>query len=343
MDRFRLTIAKNIIIFIAFTISGCNAFFSVPTRTPAPTFTKTPDSTYTPITLRSSISTYTLLFLQTISLTHTPTTLPASTGGGGKIVFSHPVEGGKYTDTYLYDFSLGKEIPLIIGSKMYVFSYSWSPDNKQIAFQDGSDLSGDRLMIVDVETGITQTLTYPTTYRNFDPSWSPDGKRIAFDSDRDNPGKDFHIFIMNVDGSNPNRLTNFNSGSPNWSPDGKKIVFGGSLGGSSGIFEININGTNLEQLTDFGDRPIWSADGKKIVFHSYTGGGDFFADDGIYIMNADGSNRMKIAEYGIDPCWSPDGSLIAFSSDRIYIMDADGNNVRVLPTILNAFYFSWSH
>ena len=37
------------------------------------------------------------------------------------------------------------------------------------------------------------------------PAWSPDGKGIAFASDRDG---NWEIYLMNTDGSNPQRLTN---------------------------------------------------------------------------------------------------------------------------------------
>ncbi|MFL5434279.1 MAG: TolB family protein, partial [Myxococcales bacterium] len=56
------------------------------------------------------------------------------------------------------------------------------------------------------------------------PSVSPDGRKIAFMSDRDG---DIEIYVMNLDGSNPTRLTRSpgRDAHPEWSPDGRKIYF----------------------------------------------------------------------------------------------------------------------
>ena len=60
---------------------------------------------------------------------------------------------------------------------------------------------------------------------SFDPAWSPRGDKIAFVSTE--TGND-ELYVMNVDGTNPQRLT-FNSWEwdkhPTWSPDGSKIIF----------------------------------------------------------------------------------------------------------------------
>ena len=44
---------------------------------------------------------------------------------------------------------------------------------------------------------------------NLAPAWSPDGSQIAFMSNRDGNRE---IYVMDVDGSNPVRLTNYGAG-----------------------------------------------------------------------------------------------------------------------------------
>jgi TolB protein len=69
-------------------------------------------------------------------------------------------------------------------------------------------------------------LTHNTAVTDLDPAWSPDGKQIAFV--RSQPTRiNFDIYVMNADGSNPERLTRSPDGefAPTWSPDGKQIAF----------------------------------------------------------------------------------------------------------------------
>src|SRR5262249_31619598 len=59
-----------------------------------------------------------------------------------------------------------------------------------------------------------------------DPALSPDGKKIAFCSLRESQYS--QIYVMNVDGSEPKRLTNYDAGDacgPAWSHDGKRIAY----------------------------------------------------------------------------------------------------------------------
>ena len=117
---------------------------------------------------------------------------------------------------------------------------------------------------------------------------------------------------------------------------GDRLAFASNRDGDYEIYLLDIDGSNLRQLTsnaanDFD--PAWSPDGRQIVFASQTDG-----DAEIKIMNADGSGVRQLTNNAIsdaDPDWSPDGEWIAFSSNRdgdfeIYVMRTDGSDVRQL-------------
>jgi len=158
----------------------------------------------------------------------------------------------------------------------------WSPDGKKIAFFGSKDeIRG--LYVMDADGSNVINLTD----RNFldrEPSWSPDGKKIAF-----TPGNS--IYIINADGSNLRKLIN-DVTDPAWSPDGKRIAVTMKKDENWEIYVMDIDGSNLIQLTDnpaWDYDPAWSPDGEKIAFTSNRDG-----NEEIYVMNADGSNQVNV-------------------------------------------------
>ncbi len=195
--------------------------------------------------------------------------------------------------------------------------------------------------------------------------------RIAFASDRDG---NWEIYVMEVDGGNPQNLTN-NPGDdrdPSWSPDGKRIVFfsnrdGHAIDGrpTSEIYVIDADGSNPQNLTNdpHDDRyPLWSPDGKRIAFASsrVAFNGKIPQSLEIYVIDADGANEQRLTDSPFfddrHPSWSPDGKRIVFSARReghfetkfaityeIYVMDADGGNQqRLTENRKNDWGPSWS-
>ncbi|MFC2041400.1 DPP IV N-terminal domain-containing protein [Chloroflexota bacterium] len=121
-----------------------------------------------------------------------------------------------------------------------------------------------------------------------------------------------------------------------------KIAFISDRNGTQDIYVMDVDGTNVKQLTNdsaIETTPDWSPNGKEIAFAS----GPIDNRD-IYVMDADGHNVRQLTEntdYNSSPAWSSNGKEIAFTSDRngnreIYVMDADGTNVRRLTENLES-------
>jgi Tol biopolymer transport system component len=185
-------------------------------------------------------------------------------------------------------------------------------------------------------TGLTQ-LTENAAFDS-NPEWSPDGGQIAFESDRELFSD---IFVMNADGSGQTNVTNNRAfdRSPTFAPDGERIIFDSNLSagvdnptGDTEIFSVNLDGTELAQLTNNTARdfqPDFAPDGRKIAFVS-----DRDFAPGIYTMNADGAKQKKVSRSSgtvfASPSYAPNGRSIAFTSNRdggddVYAMNVHGS------------------
>lgn len=186
---------------------------------------------------------------------------------------------------------------------------AWSPDGSKIAFVNIINPTEDwdymDIFVMDIDGGNVTQLTDTPNGTEWIPAWSPDGTKVVYDFTR--KGKNGDIYIINVDGSNRQRLTKdpANDTNPSFSPDGTQILFTSHRDGDNEIYVMNSDGTNVRQLTSNRDSdwfPSWSPDGNRIVFQS-----DRDDDEEIYVMNVDGSDVVQLTDNSaddMDPCWA---------------------------------------
>lgn len=144
---------------------------------------------------------------------------------------------------------------------------------------------------------------------------------------------DPEIFIMKLDGSGQQQLTNNTTDDldPAWSPDGTKIAFSGPASlhtirdDGSDLFTISTNAISRE--------PSWSPDGQELVFEKwiFLGGAPAFE---IWRIHTNGTGLRQLTSFLFDghcydPDWSPDGSRIVYvngGAPAIFIMNANDGN-----------------
>ena len=139
--------------------------------------------------------------------------------------------------------------------------------NRAVLFQAESDaVDGERRMEIaiirfDGYGQGTYTALTDRDHRHRRPAVSPDGRTIAWQTNRTGPSDD--IFLADIDGSHQRRLTasDANDGHPWFSRDGRFIVFESDRSGNWEIWKIEIETSQVVQLTDdpayVSTRPRW--------------------------------------------------------------------------------------
>ena len=167
---------------------------------------------------------------------------------------------------------------------------SWSPTGSRIAYT--SYERNWEIFSMNTSGGGRVNLTN-RPYRDLDPCWSPDGTKIAFSSEYG--GSDFHIWVMNADGSGQTQLTfgtSVDDTDPSWSTDGTRIAFESDRDGDIEIWVMNDDGSGARNLTNNPSDevdPSWMNGAERIVFGSYRNG-----NGEVYIMNSDGSGVTRL-------------------------------------------------
>ncbi len=95
------------------------------------------------------------------------------------------------------------------------------------------------------------------------PAWDPTGERLAFAWTRGYEIGNYNIFMVDVASGRYTQLTHSSGVNehPTFSPSGTHIVFASDRRGSTQIWSMRADGTQLQQLTSRGtnESPVWAA------------------------------------------------------------------------------------
>jgi TolB protein len=167
------------------------------------------------------------------------------------------------------------------------------------------------------------------------PAWSPDGTRMAYVSFQN---KKPIVFVQSLSASRqPAPVANYrgSNSAPAWSPDGRQLAVVLTKDGSSQIYLMNPDGSNLRRITFSGaidTEPFFTRDGQFIYFTSDRGG-----SPQIYRMPAGGGEASRVTfdgDYNVSPRISPDGKTLAYiarNSGRFQLMAMDLDTRQAQP------------
>lgn len=121
---------------------------------------------------------------------------------GTKIAFvSNQHSHGDDYQIYVMDAD-GSGLRQLTHAKYGAYNPAWLPGGRKIAYHSSVVAHHPQIWVMDDDGSNPQQVTHDNDAGM--PAWSPDGKKIAFVSARDGQ---FHIYMMNADGSGVRRLT----------------------------------------------------------------------------------------------------------------------------------------
>jgi TolB protein len=200
----------------------------------------------------------------------------------------------------------------------------WAPESNRIVFEFDPDnpVNNDFCHIAMMNRNGGALKIYPEANGDAceaSPSFSADGQRIYYEG-FDGVNRDA-IFSTALNGGDRRLVTDCQGTGltdPELSPDGTMMSFTCyNLDGDSALFDANVDGSGLRQLTPFstevGNKSDWSPDSKRIMFIS-TPGND--AQVNTFTIARDGTDLQAVTDYPLGGLrafgnsYSPDGRWI---------------------------------
>jgi Tol biopolymer transport system component len=236
-------------------------------------------------------------------------------GRNGLIVFRADEANGGQIYTIRPDGSDQRQLTHLPG---FTYLPHWSPESNRIVFEYDPPTACANIATMNRNGGGVRMLPLANgDVCEGSPTFSADGHRIYYEG-FDGVSRDA-IFSMALNGKDRHSVSDCEGTGvtdPEVSPDGTMISFTCyTPDGDGALFDANIDGSGLHQLTpysdDVGNKSDWSPDSQRIMFITT-------ANDQINTLTIarDGSDREQVTDYppggtrALGNSYSPDGQWI---------------------------------
>jgi Tol biopolymer transport system component/DNA-binding winged helix-turn-helix (wHTH) protein len=242
-------------------------------------------------------------------------TSPTISRGANRLCYAQTLD-----DMNIWTFALARTGRARSSSRLIASTFKdsdpdFSPDARHIAFASGRS-GGFGIWISDSDGSNARQLFEAGPYVTGSPRWSPDGRSIAFDSRAGAGGApgDPHIYIADLSGPAPRRLSEEPGVAPSWSCDGRWIYFSSTRNGSRQIWKMQVTGGVPVQVTRHGGFEGYeSSDGRYLYFLKDR------ATPGIWRVPVNGGDETLVTnryDAGLWRSWRLSGDRIYFATSR---------------------------
>jgi TolB protein len=182
---------------------------------------------------------------------------PAISPDGTQVVFSLRTPRG---DADLFVSKLdGADRQDITNNPAIDTSPTWSPSGRQIAFASDREGGASQIYVCDSDGANVRRIVKEGGDAD-SPAWSPDGKYLVFHW-KPHLSTNYDLYLAEVGSGRIKQLT-YNGGSnegASWAPDGRHLTFQSNRTGSSQIYIMLLDGTELRKVTSQGinTSPAW--------------------------------------------------------------------------------------
>ena len=214
----------------------------------------------------------------------------------GKVILFDSDKTG-FSQLYLIDID-GTNLRNISNCKWNESGGSWSHDGKQIVYSSDQNRKGNGDIYLRSKNGNNNERLTSEDYLQWRPVMCPDGSCVVFSAEVD---RNEDIFKLDLSTSKLLQLTD-SRGRDGWATidsKGKKILFHSERTGQSEIFEMNLDGSDQVQLTNYewdGFFPSYVESEGKIVGVLYSSEYRNHKDWDIYLLDYKTKALTKVVD-----------------------------------------------